>query len=40
VSVVTVMMVIILSIDTTLAWHALPGRSVPHITGDQKDSQP
>jgi cytochrome c oxidase subunit IV len=35
VSVVTVMMVIILSIDTTLAWHALPGRSVPHIVGDQ-----
>jgi cytochrome c oxidase subunit IV len=34
VCVVTVMMVIILSIDITLAWHALPGRSVPLIQGD------
>jgi cytochrome c oxidase subunit IV len=31
VCVVTVMMVIILSIDIVLAWHALPGRSVPLI---------
>ena len=34
VCVVTVMMVIILSIDTVLAWHALPGRSMPLIQGD------
>jgi cytochrome c oxidase subunit IV len=34
VCVVTVMMVIILSIDTTLAWHALPGRSVPPIISE------
>ncbi len=31
VCIVTVMMVIILSIDTTLAWHALPDRGVPMI---------
>jgi caa(3)-type oxidase subunit IV len=31
VCVLTVMMVIILSIDTTLAWHALHDRSVPLI---------
>ncbi len=31
VCVVTVMMVIILSIDIVLAWHALPGRGVPLI---------
>ena len=31
VCIVTVMMVIILSIDTTLAWHALPDRGVPLI---------
>jgi caa(3)-type oxidase subunit IV len=31
VCVVTVMMVIILSIDAVLAWHALPGRAVPPI---------
>lgn len=31
VCVVTVMMVIILSIDIVLAWHALPFRSVPLI---------
>jgi caa(3)-type oxidase subunit IV len=31
VCVVTVMMVIILSIDATLAWHALADRSVPLI---------
>lgn len=32
VCVVTVMMVIILSIDATLAWHAFPESSVPAIT--------
>jgi|ERR1043165_3444317 cytochrome c oxidase subunit IV len=31
VCIVTVMMVIILSIDTTLAWHAYPESSVPLI---------
>ncbi len=31
VCVVTVMMVIILSIDTTLAWHAFPDSPVPHL---------
>ena len=31
VCVVTVMMVIILSIDTTLVWHALPDTAVPTI---------
>ena len=30
VCIVTVMMVIILSIDTTLAWHAYPGSTVPY----------
>src|SRR5437870_6259636 len=34
VCVVTVMMVIILSIDTTLAWHAYPGSSVPLIANE------
>ena len=31
VCILTFMMVIILSIDTTLAWHAYPGSSVPEI---------
>ena len=36
VCILTFMMVIILSIDTTLAWHAHPGSSVPEIK-DIKD---
>ena len=34
VCIVTLMMVIILSIDQTLAWHALPDRGVPYYGGE------
>jgi cytochrome c oxidase subunit IV len=34
VCIVTVMMVIILSIDTALAWHAYPDSAVPEIKSD------